>query len=404
LRVLLLSNWFPPVISGSSHYAKSLALALAARGLEVSVVTLDWGKQEIDSDADISFPIHRLPLIRIPKLPLFYNLELMGFAFTPANVRRLCQLIDQFRPDVLHCVNHLFDTNFLAVKAARSAGIPLVGSITTPVQHQNSLIQRFYHALDFATIGWFGVRRWDGIVSLDRTVHDYVGRVYGPQAQARSQVIPFGVRLDSAVQYDDASVARSTRPQILMLGHIHPFRNPVQLVRAMPWVLKEIPDARLVLAGRVDLREPVTAARSLGLAEDQVEFRGETPHRESVRLMKESHVFASWVTGPYPSLGTAPVEAMLCRTPVVSDVPEDLFGEGGLQDQENIFLVDSSDPLSIADALIRLLKEEALRRKIGEGGRRFVMEYLDWGRIAHQMEQFYESVLKERTLRELSKC
>ena len=404
MRVLLLSNWFPPVISGSSHYAKSLAQALTAHGLEVRVVTLNWEESDSVSDSDVSFPVHRLPVMRIPRLPLFYNLERMGFAFTPNNSRRLQRLIDPFHPDVLHCVNHLFDTNFLAVKAARSAGIPLVGSITTPVQHQNPLIQKFYHALDFATIGWFGVRRWDGIVSLDRTVHDYVGRVYGPEAQARSQVIPFGVRLDSAAQYDDSSIARSVRPQILMLGHIHPFRNPVELVRAMPWVLKEIPEARLILAGRVDLQEPVRVAHALGLTEDQVEFRGETPHRESVRLMKESHVFTSWVTGPYPSLGTAPVEAMLCRTPVVSDVPEDLFGEGGLRDGENILLVNSKNPPAIARVLIRLLKEEPLRRKIGEGGRRFVVEYLDWGRIAAQMERFYESVLKERTLRELSRC
>lgn len=403
MRVLLLSNWFPPVISGSSHYAKSLAQALVARGLEVVVVTLDWREEAPASDADISFPVHRLPVLRVPKFPLFYNLERMGFAFTPANSALLGRLIDQYCPDLLHCINHLFDTSFLAVKAARLARIPLVGSITTPVQHQNPLIQKLYHALDFTTIGWFGVKRWDGIVSLDRTVHEYVGRVYGPKTQARSQVIPFGVRIDSASQYDDAAIPRSPRHQILMVGHIHPFRNPVQLVRAMPLVLKEIPGARLVLAGRVDLREPVRVARTLGLTEDQVEFRGETPHAESVRLMKESHVFASWVTGPYPSLGTAPVEAMLCRTPVVSDVPEDLFGEGGLRGGENIFLVNSRDSRAVAASLIQLLKDEGLRRKIGEGGRLFVTEYLNWERIAREMECFYESVLKRNVPKAVSR-
>jgi glycosyltransferase involved in cell wall biosynthesis len=395
MRILLFSNWLPPIQAGSSYYSSSLAQSLVARGHEVAVVTLDWGFEH-QPPPDLPFTVYKLPVWRLPKLPLFYNLKLVGLAFTPGNDQRLKALIQRFRPHLLHHVNHIFDTVFLSANAARWAGIPIVGSITTPIQHQNRWKQQIMTWADRLTVGQFGVKRWDSIVSLDHTVHDYVGKLYGKATQLRSQVIPFGVRLESKTLYETPIQESAQRPQILMVGHIHPFRNPVQLIRAMPFVLKTIPDACLVLAGRMDLKGPVKVAKELGLTSEQVRFLGETPHRETVHLMKISHIFASWATGPYRSLGTAPMEAMLCGIPVMNDLPQNLFGEGKLQNGENIVLVDSRDPQAIAQAIIRLLKDDELRHRIGAEGRRFVLEHLNWENIAQQMESLYERLLAER--------
>jgi len=393
MRILLISNWFPPVVSGSSFYAQSLAQTLQARGHRVTGVTLDWG-EEYKPAPDLGFPVHRLSVIRIPKLPIFYNLRLMGFAFTLQNYKRLRLLIRENRPDIIHYVNHIFDTNLLSTWLAKREGVPIVGSITTPIQHEKAWIQHLLTWLDRATVGWWGVQKWDGIVSLDQQVHDYVGSIYGRKAQARSTVIPFGVRFGSMEHYENGAVPKSQRPQILMVGHMHSFRNPVQLIRAMPHVLKEIPNARLVLAGRIDIQEPLQAARHLGLTKDQVEFLGATAHDKTLQLMKTSQVFAHWLTGPYLALSTVGMEAMLCGTPVVTDLREDLFGKGKLKNGENIILVNSKDPGSIAASLIRLLKDENLCQRIGAAGRRFVQEHLDWNRIAEQMENFYGQFLK----------
>lgn len=398
MRVLLVSNWLPPIRAGSSFYAGSLAQALWARGHEIMVVTLDWGPAYRPTDAE-EFPVRRLPVVKLPKLPLFFNLELMGLAYTPSNARRLRSLVDEHRAELVHHVNHIFDTTFLSTRVARQAGIPVIGSITTPIQHQDPRRQRLFGWADRITLGHFGVARWDGIVSLDRTVHDYVGRQYGEAVQRRSKVIPFGVSFETAETVTPA--ARAQRPTILHVGHLHPFRNPVRLIEAMPHILRAVPQAQLLLAGRVDLRAPLVTARKLGLGDAQVRFLGEQPHAEVVRLMQAAHVFASWVTGPYHSLGTAPMEAMLCETPVVNDLPEDLFGADALRNGENIVLVDSNDPTSIASAIVRLLTDEAWRRRIGAGGRRFVRECLTWDAIAARMEEFYGDVLSQYRARTL---
>lgn len=397
MRILIFSNWFPPVISGSSYYTCSLAQTLTDRGHDVVVITLDWGKEYVISKK-YSFNIVRIPVIRFPRLPVFYNLRLMGLSFTPNNLRMVKQLIKRHNSQIIHLVNHIFDTNFLCVAASHLTNVPIVGSITTPIQHQNHYVQRLMGIADRMIVGLFGVCKWDGIVSLDNVVRDYVGRVYGSITQGKSVVIPFGIQIESLPRYSKISGYRSIHPQILMIGHIHPFRNPVQLVRAMPYVLREVPEARLILAGRVDLQEPVVEARRLGLTEDQVRFLGETPSEDVIRLMQTSHVFASWVTGPYHSLGTAPMEAMMCETPVINDLPENLFGEGKLKNWENIVLINSRDPESIAGAIIRLLKDEELRQRIGAAGRRFVMEHLSWDGIAKQMEEFYMNILEKREM------
>ncbi len=397
MRILFFSNWLPPIRSGSAYYTSSLAQALIRQGHEVMVVTLDWGPGDAPS-RDLSFPIKVLPVVRLPQCRLFFNLKRVGVSTTPLNFKRLKKIMAEFRPDMVHHVNHIFESIFMSGMAARALKIPVVGSITTPIQHQNPLAQALMECTDRWSVGWFGVRKWDAIISLDRTVHDYVGKAYGKKVQEKSYVVPFGVRLEMQALYEQ-SVQKSPVPQILMAGHIHPFRNPVQLVRAMPLILKEIPNARLILAGRVDLKDPVKAAQALGLNERNLQFLGETPHDKMVELMKTSHLFASWVTGPYKSLGTAPMEAMLCRTPVMNDIPEDLFGEGKLKNGENFICVNSLDPQSIAQAAIKVLKEEALQKKIGEGGRRFVLDHLSWESIANGVLKVYESVLQGKPSR-----
>ena len=396
MRVTVVSNWYPPMITGSAYYTSNTARALAQRGHEVEVVSLNWGPEHVPEPAD--FPIHLLPVRRIPSLPLFYNLRHMGFVTFSGARRRFAELVDRFKPHAIHLVNHIFDTTFMTAKVARQRRIPLFGSITTPIQHQTRWKQWVMEQADRATLGAFGVKHWDGIVSLDRAIHYYVERVYGAETAKRSRVIPFGVRLESLAEYEDHTIERTGRPTILHVGHIHPFRNPVQLVRAMPHVLAAVPTARLVLPGRIELQEPVQAKRELGLTDDQVQFLGQTAHNDVVKLMKETHVYASWVTGPYHSLGTAPMEAMLCEVPVINDLQEDLFGDNTLRNDKNIVLVDSHDPRSIADGIIGLLTDEQRRQRIGRGGREFVQTVLDWDKVAGQFEQFYRDVRREKGL------
>ncbi len=369
----------------------SLAKALTELGHKVCVVTIDW-KLPNDEDASLPFPVHRLPVMRLPKLPVFYNIELIGRTFTLKNRCLLSKIIQDFKPDILHHVNHIFDMVYLTNWAGKKFEIPVVGSITTIVQHENPLIQAVMSLADKFTLGIPGVQRWDGIISLDRNAHDYVTRIYGSGCSRKSQIIPFSIPLKSHTVYSN-HLPLPAWPQILYAGHIHPFRNPSRLVEAMPLVLERFPDARLVMVGRAFLQEPIEIANQLGLTQDQIRFLGEISHEELITLYKQSHVFAAWMTGRFKSLGTAPMEAMLCEVPVVTDIPEDLFGQARLVDGQNIILVNSLDPASIASGIIKVLENEKLRQTVGANGRNFILENLSWPAIARQAALFYQETL-----------
>jgi len=394
LKILLVSNWFPPISSGSSFYCLSLAKALIELGFKVRVVTIDWGFSP-DQDGLLPFPVYRLPVMRIPRLPIFYNIELIGRTFTTGNQRRIAEIIQDFKPDILHHVNHIFDMVYLTNWASCKYHIPVVGSITTIVQHENPLIQAVMSAADKLALGIPGVQRWDGIINLDKNAQDYVNRVYGRHNRQRSEIIPFSIPLKNNTVYENHT-RRTVRPQILYAGHIHPFRNPTKLVEAMPLILKEFPDAQLTMVGREFLSEPKDTARKLGLKEDQIRFLGEISHEDLIELYKQTHLFAAWMTGRFKSLGTAPMEAMLCEVPVVTDIPQDLFGESHFNDGENIILVDSLNPNSIAEGILRLLRNKELQETVGRNGREYIQQNLSWTAIAARVADFYYKVLNQK--------
>ena len=389
MRVLIVSSWYPPIQSGSSFYSEGLALGLKKRGHAVSVVTTDWKLKDCMSQDQDGILVHRLPARVLPRLPFLLNLKTVPISYTPANWRRMLDIAKEFKPDVIHQVNHIFDTVLLSSRLARRTGIPLVCSLTTPIQHPNSLIHHTMQAVDRFLIGKFAARNWDRVICLDSEVFRHVKGTYGQAIASRGIVIAYGIR-DSFLQtaITEAGVAKNPSPQIVLVGHIHALRDPTNLVRAMPMILERFPDARLVLAGRLQLQRPVKEAERLKVSAS-VDFMGEVPHRDVSRLLRSSHVFAGWASGPYTGLGTAAIETMLCGTPIVIDAPENLFGDGVLKNWDNIVLVDRDNIDSIGKSIIRLLEDDALRRHIGAKGREFVLKFLQWDRIVEQVEKVY---------------
>jgi glycosyltransferase involved in cell wall biosynthesis len=134
--------------------------------------------------------------------------------------------------------------------------------------------------------------------------------------------------------------------------------------RVLPRVLREVPDARLVVVGDgpfgPELR--LDAARR-GVAQ-AVEFAGFLPRAEKVERIQ-----AAWALvqpSPKEGWGLTVVEAGACGTPVVAaDSP-------GLRDSvrrdETGLLVPYDDDDALAGALVRILRDAGLRERLGRAG------------------------------------
>lgn len=142
---------------------------------------------------------------------------------------------------------------------------------------------------------------------------------------------------------------------------------------------------RLRIVGHVYCDEAIRVAAELEVA-DRTEFVGELPHERVLDEMRGADVLYSSLTGKYVGLGTATIEAMLLGVPTVANTPLDLLGTGVLVDGVHLLRSPDAEPAEIARQIGRLLNDELLRRRVGQGGREFVRQNLNWQVVARDME------------------
>ena len=182
------------------------------------------------------------------------------------------------------------------------------------------------------------------------------------------------------------------RPVIVSIGHVHNLRDRCDLIAAMPEVLRAIPQAHLLIVGDVLTEKPRNLVASLGLVE-HVTFTGGVAHSQIGDYLSAATIEAHWLNET-PGLGIAAMEAMSAGKAVVSSIGPDDLGPGLLKPGENIFLIEPGSTQSIAGAVIRLLGDADLRARVGEAGRRLILEEFSWASVTDQQEDLYRRVLE----------
>lgn len=176
---------------------------------------------------------------------------------------------------------------------------------------------------------------------------------------------------------------------ILFLGTLGPHKGPDILVKAMPRIIKEIPDAMLLFVGKGEMEKELRLlSKKLGVNK-HIKFAGFVGDSFKKALFyKSADIFA------FPSFseifGIVNLEAMACGIPIVAS------NVGGIpdvvKDEENGLLVPPGDSEVLADVIIYLLENEDVREKMGQNGRDKVKDY-SWDRIAKETEKVYYEVL-----------
>lgn len=181
-------------------------------------------------------------------------------------------------------------------------------------------------------------------------------------------------------------------PVVVSVARLFKGKGQPALIRAMARVRRELPDARLVLVGEdypagSGFSSTLRAlSRDLGLS-DQVVFTG---HRKDVaRLLAAADVYA--MPSFEEPFGLVYLEAMAMKRPVVAlrngGTPEVVeHGLSGL-------LAAPRDDDELAAHLLTLLRDPALRARMGEYGRRQVEAHFTPQRMAGDVAGLYASLL-----------
>jgi polysaccharide biosynthesis protein PelF len=176
-------------------------------------------------------------------------------------------------------------------------------------------------------------------------------------------------------------------PTISWAGRIDPIKDLSTLLRAFALVRKQIPQARLRIfgspphGGRAYLNKLRTEMTDLGLTES-VTFEGRVPEIRDAYKAGHVVVLCSITEGfPYTL-----IEAMACgRACVATDVggvSEALGADAGL-------IVPPRNPAALAEACLRLLQDDELRRSLGAAARRRALEHFTVDRAISAFDEMY---------------
>lgn len=171
------------------------------------------------------------------------------------------------------------------------------------------------------------------------------------------------------------------RRVIVCVGRLVHRKGQDKLIEAMPQVLKEFPDAVLLLVGEGPIRSMLDKLiRHHGL-EHHVIFTGRIKFEDLPKYIQLGEVFAMPSRDRFfglevEGLGIVYLEASACGVPVI-------VGKSGgapdavIQNQTGL-IVDGTKPQEISDAICKLLADKELARQMGRQGREWVVENWRW--------------------------
>jgi len=166
-----------------------------------------------------------------------------------------------------------------------------------------------------------------------------------------------------------------------------PLKGLTYLIDALAKVRTERPDAHLVVIGQPRHKSAVPAQlERLGLT-DAVEFVSGITDERVVELYAEAEIAV--VPSLYEGFSLPVIEAMSCATPLVTTtggaLPE-VVGPSG----ECAMSVPTADADALAVQLVQTLNDDDQRLKLGEAGRRRVLDRFTWRKTAEgTAEQYY---------------
>ncbi|HYJ13821.1 MAG TPA: glycosyltransferase family 4 protein [Thermomicrobiales bacterium] len=227
----------------------------------------------------------------------------------------------------------------------------------------------------------FVLSRLDGRIAVSPPARDFVMKYF----EGDYEVIPNGIDVARYnAEIEPFPWAANGRPTILFIGRFEESRKGFRyLLRAMPLVRQQFPDARLVVLGSGRPEKFATLMERYGV--HNVEFKGFVSQEEKARYYASADVCCVPSTGN-ESFGYVVVEPMAAGRAVVAS---NIAGYASVvRPGYNGILVEPRDPSALALALVRVLADRDLRERLGRNGRESAQQY-DWSSVAQRVLEAY---------------
>lgn len=370
-RVLVVTNDFPPTLGGIQTYVRDYLAALTPEDAHIVVFASTQDSiAAAEFDAVVGYEVVRWPhSVMLP---------------TPGTARRMVQLIHE----------HHIDTVWFAAAAplallapqARAAGASRVIASTHGHEVGWSMFPGSRHVLRH--IG----AHVDCVTFVSHYARNRLAGAFG--SAVAWEPLPGGVDTEFFRPYPESAVqlrqryGLGQRPVIVAVSRLVARKGQDTLIRALPAVLRRIPDAHVLIVGSGRWEDHLRRrAHSLGV-EDAVTLTGAVEYKELPGHFCVGDVFALPVRTQMgglsvEGLGIVFLEAQACGVATVA-------GDGGgapetVVDGLTGVVVDGRDVNAVADQLCLLLSDAELRARLASAGRAKVQAAWTWSTLRLQL-------------------
>jgi len=379
-RILILSIWEDIWSLGEGGgVADELQFIrhLTKKGIELHfLIPKPGAKREVLQDSLLTY--HTYPNIfrAFQRYPKIMRRFLWPVLFPFVTLGRLEKIAAEIRPDVIMGFTHY--SFYPLNRVARKLGIPTVVKLFGVMY-----LDRF----DFPRIKYLW-KSIEQIIALRSPVDHYIilnDGTRGEMALTRLGIprgkisfLPNGMDTEwASLRVDRAGVrtAMGLPPDdvlIVTLSRLVKSKRIELFLRAAAMMEQSLLEkTTIVIGGDGPERSRLEReARRLGLV-DRVIFKGVIQHRDVVHFLKASDIFAA--TNELTNMSLPPCEAILCGVPVVAF---DVSGTAEVvRDGETGLLVPNGDVAGFSRKLETLVREEALRRRLGAQAAEFARGY-----------------------------
>jgi glycosyltransferase involved in cell wall biosynthesis len=361
------------VFAGTERHILDLARGLREEGAQI-VILCPTPSPLADRASDDRFVV-----VSIPKA---------GLIDTNA-IRTVYSLLKDQRLDVVHA--HNGRTAVTASIAATWAGRGRCVATQHFLSPNRTLQRGVKGILSRAAHRWVSSRTHRHIAVSQAALAGMIQRQDAPQD--RITVIPNGIVPPAARELLPRSEVRAElriaphQPLIVCVARLVPEKDIDTLIDAMKLVVAQRPDARCVVAGEGDLRPALEKhIRDAGV-ENAIQLLGF--RSDTLSLIHAADLFV--LPSKAEPFGLVLLEAMSLGRPVIATAaggPLEIVVESGTG-----LLVAPENPQPMADAIVRLIDDPALRDSLGDAGRQRFLDNYTVTRMAKATMDVYRQTL-----------
>ncbi len=389
MKILIVTETFPPQMDGASRFSRQLALGMIKKGHKVEVVTPGFGlKNKIEKKDGVT--IVWLKTIKIKPIHPYFRFVI------PFNLKRQLEaIISKFRPDIIHIQNHFF-LGQAAIKVARSENIPIIGTnhfmpenlleyvpnfISLPIM--NLMWKHFvtvYDQLDYVTVPSYAAARLVKKVGL----------------KAKIKVISNGIDLRSfkPIKIDPKILTKFNlkpgRPTFIFVGRLAREKNIDFLLKASQIVQKKVQIQVVIVGSGKDETYLKRLTNKLQLS-GTVFFTGNISDKDLRLLLNLADVYVA--PGSAELQGIAVMEAMASSLPILAldavALPE--LVKKGVNGW--LFKFSSQD---LAKKMLKIIAEPSKLKEMGRQSLALVKKH-NRPRIIAKFEDLYLKVINDNS-------